>query len=168
MRSTLAATTGLAAWCLLAWVLLTWTATVEVLVTGVLVSVLCAVALSPLGAPPPPWRALRPGYAVPLARLAGSLAVRIVRANVVMARRIWSRRPPPRTGMVVVPTRVRDGGRLGAVGLLTSLVVDNQVVDVDRASDTLLYHCLDVPEGDRYAAVNGPLEQRILDVGGEA
>ena len=52
--------------------------------------------------------------------------------------------------------------------LLTSLVVDNQVVDVDPSSNEMLYHCLDVPEGDRYDAVNGPLEQRILDVGGRA
>ena len=161
-------TFGLVCWCLLAWVLLTWTATTEVLVTGLTVAVVCAMALTPLGPVAPPWRALRPSRTVPLLRLAGTLAVRMVRANVVMAARIWSRRPPPRTGMVVVPTQARDGGRLGAVGLLTSLVVDNQVVDVDRSSDTLLYHCLDVPEGDRSAAVNGPLEQRILAVGGEA
>jgi len=164
VRTTLVPTLGTFCWCLLAWVLLTWTATTEVLVTGALVSLLCAVALAPLGAVSPPWQGLRPSRAVPLARLAGSLVPRVVRANLTMARRVWSRRPPPRTGMVVVPTRARDAGLLGAVGLLTSLVVDNQVVDVDRSSDTLLYHCLDVPQGDRYAAVNGPIERRVLDV----
>lgn len=168
MRPTLLPTLGLVCWCLLAWVLLTWTATTEVLVTGLVVSVVCAVALTPLGPVPPPWRALRPSRAVALLRLGGGLAVRMVRANLVMARRVWSRRPPPRTGMVVVPTQARGSGRVGTVGLLTSLVVDNQVVDVDLSSDTLLYHCLDVPEGGRYAAVNGPLEQRLLDVGGDA
>jgi multicomponent Na+:H+ antiporter subunit E len=168
VRPTLLGIIGTTCWCLLAWVLLTWTATIEVLATGLLVSALCALAVTRLGSLPPPWCVLRPSVAIPLARLAGSLSVRTVRANLGMAARVWSGRPPPRTGMVVVPTRVHDAGRLGAVGLLTSLVVDNQVVDVDPSSGEMLYHCLEVPEGDRYDAVNGPLEQRVLDVGGRA
>jgi multicomponent Na+:H+ antiporter subunit E len=168
VRPALVGVVGSTCWCLVAWVLLTWTATVEVIVTGLLVSALCALAVTRLGPLPAPWCVLRPSVAIPLARLAGSLAVRMVSANVRMAARIWSGDPPPRTGMIVVPTRARDEGRLGAVGLLTSLVVDNQVVDVDPSSNEMLYHCLDVPEGDRYDAVNGPLEQRILDVGGRA
>ena len=56
-------TFGLVCWCLLAWVLLTWTATTEVLVTGLTVAVVCAVALTPLGPVEPPWRALGLSFA---------------------------------------------------------------------------------------------------------
>ena len=88
-------TFGLVCWCLLAWVLLTWTATTEVLVTGLTVAVVCAVALTPLGPVAPPWRALRPSRTVPLLRLAGTLAVRMVRANVVMAAPVHRQRQQP-------------------------------------------------------------------------
>ena len=72
MCPTLVSVVGTTCWCLLAWVLLTWTATAEVLVTGVVVSVLCAVAVTPLGPVPSPWRVLRPSVAIPLARLTGT------------------------------------------------------------------------------------------------
>lgn len=54
-----------------------------------------------------------------------------VRANLRMSRRIWLSRSPLPTGMVVLPTRAEEKGALAAVSLLTSLVVDNQLVDVD-------------------------------------
>ena len=57
-----------------------------------------------------------------------------------------------------------DRGQVGAVGLLTSLVVDNQVVDVDLDERTMLYHCVEVPRDDPYDAVNGPVERRPLAI----
>jgi multicomponent Na+:H+ antiporter subunit E len=159
---------ALSAWCLLIWVLLTWTATVEVLLTGVGVAVACSAALVALGDVPGPWTLLRPSRLVPVMRLAWTLATQVSRANVAMARRVWAPRPPPRTGMVVVPTRARSNGEVATVALLTSLVVDNQVVDVDPSSMTMLYHSIDVPPGqDRYDAINGPLERLIRAVGAE-
>jgi multicomponent Na+:H+ antiporter subunit E len=60
---------------------------------------------------------------------------------------------------------VRTDGGLAAVGLITSLIVDNQITDVDRGHDLLQYHAVSVPEGDREQArdaVNGPVE-RLLE-----
>jgi multicomponent Na+:H+ antiporter subunit E len=96
----------------------------------------------------------------------GSLVARnIVLANVVLARRIWSPSRPIRTGMVVVPTKVRSDAGLCAVGVITSLIVDNQIVDVDRARHTMLYHAIVVPDADAaYDDVNGPVDQRIADL----
>ena len=160
----MARTRGLAAWCFLAWLMLSLSVSVESLVTGVVLSLGAAAALSPLGDAPGPWTLLRPRRVVPLRRLVGGLAVDCTRANLQMARRVWAPHPRLRTGMVVVGTQARTEGQVGAVGLLTSLVVDNQVVDVDLDERTMLYHCVEVPRDDPYDAVNGPVERRLLAI----
>jgi multicomponent Na+:H+ antiporter subunit E len=144
--------------------MLSLSVTVESLLTGVVLSVGAAAALSRLGAVHGPWALLRPGRLGPLLRLVGGLAVDSTRANLQMARRVWTPRPRLRTGMVVVGTRARTDGQVGAVGLLTSLVVDNQVIDVDLDERTMLYHCVEVPRGEPYDAVNGPVERRLLAI----
>jgi multicomponent Na+:H+ antiporter subunit E len=60
---------------------------------------------------------------------------------------------------------MRSDGELAAVGLISSLIVDNQIVDLDRSRRELQYHAVAVPEGtpeERVAAVNGPIEERIV------
>ncbi|MGH3470518.1 MAG: Na+/H+ antiporter subunit E [Nocardioidaceae bacterium] len=159
----------LVGWCFLTWVLLTWTATVEVLITGIVLSVAVAVTLAPVGRVVRPWRLSQPTIFVQAVILAGTSLWQIVRANASLSRRIWSPHLPSRTGMVIVPTHERGDGGLAAIGLITSLVVDNQIVDVDRARHELQYHCIDVPEGGRraaYEAINGPLERRVAKVEG--
>jgi multicomponent Na+:H+ antiporter subunit E len=47
--------------------------------------------------------------------------------------------------MVIVPTSQRSAGGLTAVGLVTSLIVDNQLVDLDRDGAQLQYHAVEVP-----------------------
>jgi multicomponent Na+:H+ antiporter subunit E len=155
---------ALTLWCYACWVLLTWTATLEFLATGLLVALVVAAVLAPFGDTVRPWALIRPRRMARALVLAGEVGWNIARANVDLARRIWSPHMPLATGMVVVPTRERSDGGLAGVGLLTSLVVDNQVVDVDRARGELLYHCVEVPEGDaetRYQAINGRVERRI-------
>jgi multicomponent Na+:H+ antiporter subunit E len=64
--------------------------------------------------------------------------------------------------MVVVPTGARTDGELAAVGLLTSLIVDNQIVDLDRERHELQYHAVDVPPPDpdqARAGINEPVER---------
>jgi multicomponent Na+:H+ antiporter subunit E len=66
--------------------------------------------------------------------------------------------------MVVVPTRERSDLGLTTVGLVTSLIVDNQIVDLDRRRHLLQYHAVDVPEGspeDKRAAINEPVERAL-------
>jgi multicomponent Na+:H+ antiporter subunit E len=160
-------TLPLALWCYAAWVLLTWTATLEVLVTGVGVAIVVAVALAPLGEVVAPWALLRPRRLWPLVVLTADCGWRILRANVHLARLIWSPGQVLTPGMVIVSTRERSDAGLAAVGILTSLIVDNQIVDVDRANHELLYHCVVVPDGDaaaRYDAMNGPVEARLRAV----
>lgn len=157
---------GLAAWCYLVWVLLTWTRTAEQLLFGAAISLAVATALAPLGPVAAPWQLLRPRTALAVARLAGTAAVRIVKANVQLAARIWAPSRPLRSGMVIVPTDQRSDLGLTTVGLVTSVIVDNQIVDVDRRGGRLQYHAVSVPDRDAgpeaaRAAINGPVERRL-------
>jgi multicomponent Na+:H+ antiporter subunit E len=72
--------------------------------------------------------------------------------------------------MVVVPTQARTDAELATVGLVTSLIVDNQLVDLDRDTHQLQYHAVSVPPRDRdqaVAAINGPVERFLPALTGE-
>jgi multicomponent Na+:H+ antiporter subunit E len=128
------------AWALLTWLLLTWTTSVQQLAAGVVVSVLAGWALAPVAPIAAPWSVLVPSRAWRVLAIALDCAVRIVQANVVLARRIWDPKLPIRTGMLVFPTPLRSEGAVGAVGILSSLVVDNQLVDLETGH--LQYHAI--------------------------
>ena len=157
-------TFALASWCYLVWVLLTWTRTAEQLLIGAGVSLLVGLALAPLGPVPGPWRLLVPRNAVAALKVLATAVVRVPVANVRLAARIWRPSRPLRSGMVLVPTEERSDLGLATVGLVTSLIVDNQIVDLDRGRHLLQYHAVDVPDGTpehKRAAVNGPVERAL-------
>lgn len=66
--------------------------------------------------------------------------------------------------MIIVPTKATSDGELAAIGVLTSLVVDNQLVDLDRSEHVLQYHAMAVPKGSPRDTVNGPIENRVIAV----
>ena len=151
-------------WAFGVWVLLTWTLTVQQLAFGAGIAAVVAVALAPLGDVAGPWQLLSPRRLAATAALLLLAARRIVIANLRLSRLIWDPRLPLRSGMVVVPTRERSAGGLTAVGLITSVIVDNQLVDVDRSRAQLQYHAVEVPEGGparAREAINGPVEQHL-------
>jgi multicomponent Na+:H+ antiporter subunit E len=152
-------------WAYAVWVLLTWTRTAEQLLFGAGIAAVAAVALAPLGEVAGPWRLLTPR------RLAGCavllwLAVRqVIAANLRLSRLIWDPhlRRRLRTGMIIIPTTQESAGGLTTVGLVTSAIVDNQLVDLDRQRQELQYHAVEVPGSAEQAVehINGPVE-RIL------
>ncbi|HEX6471256.1 MAG TPA: Na+/H+ antiporter subunit E [Streptosporangiaceae bacterium] len=155
---------SLCCWTFLVWVLLTWTSMAETLLFGAGIAVAAAVALAPLGDVVRPWRLLRPRRLATVVRLALVAAGQVVTANLRLSRRIWAPSRPLRSGMVVAPTHATSDGGLAAVGLLTSVIVDNQLVDVDRFDRRLQYHAVAVPEGDPEQvreAINGPVERLV-------
>lgn len=159
---------ALACWAYLVWVIVTWTLTVEQVVVGAAVSVAVAAALAPLGGVAAPWRLLSPRIMAGVVRLAVVSAGRIFVANLRLARRIWSPGRPVHSGMVIAATRQRSEGGLAATGILTSVIVDNQLVDVDRSRGELQYHAVSVPGGDPEqvaGVINAPAE-RLLRVFG--
>lgn len=160
---------SLAGWAFLVWVLITWTRTAEQLIVGAAVSAAVAIALAPLGGVAAPWRLLAPARLAGAVRLAVVSAGRIFVANVGLARRIWSPSRPLSSGMVIAATRQRSDGGLAATGILTSVIVENQLTDVDRSRGEMQYHAVSVPEGDPEQvaeAVNAPTE-RLLRVFGD-
>jgi multicomponent Na+:H+ antiporter subunit E len=154
-------------WAYLVWVVLTWTRTLEQLLFGAVVALGVAVALAPLGEVAAPWQLLTPRRLVAAAALLVLAGRRIVAANLRLARLIWDPRRPLRSGMVIVPTQERSDGGLTAVGLITSVIVDNQLVDLDRKAAQLQYHAVEVPDGGSARdKINGPVE-RLLAAFGE-
>jgi multicomponent Na+:H+ antiporter subunit E len=156
----------LALWCwaYLGWIILTWTRTAEQLVVGALVAALVAWLCAPLGDVAAPWRLLEPRRLVAVGRLTVHVAVNLVRAHVSLSRRIWAPSRPLRPGMVVVATEMRSEGGLTAVGVLTSLIVENQIVDLDRSRKQLQYHTVWADTADpavNRKATNGPVEDRL-------
>jgi multicomponent Na+:H+ antiporter subunit E len=152
---------SLTVWAYAVWVVLTWTRTAEQLLAGLAIAVLVAVALRPLGEVAAPWNILRPRRLTGLVLLGMSALGHVVAANVKLSRRIWAPSRPLRSGMVIVPTHARTDGELAMVGLVSSLIVDNQIVDLDRDAHLLQYHAVDVPrDRDRaVTAINGPVER---------
>lgn len=155
---------ALTAWAFLVWILLTWTPTLENLLVGLVIAAGCGFALAPLGQVVGPWAVLTPRRLIALVMLAAACAARIVKANLSLTRRILSPSRPLRSGMIIVPTQARSDGELAATGVLTSLVVDNQFVDLDRGRHLLQYHAMAVPDPPARESVNAPLERRVIAV----
>lgn len=155
---------ALSCWAFLVWVLLTWTRTLEQLLFGAAVALGTAFALAPLGEVAGPWQLLAPRRLAAAAAMLVLVARRIVAANLRLTRLIWDPRRPLRSGMIIVPTQERSDGGLTAVGLITSVIVDNQLVDLDRETAQLQYHAVEIPDGgpaSARAAINGPVERLL-------
>lgn len=158
---------AIASWAFAVWLLLTWTVTAEQLTTGALVAVGIAVATAPLRDVVAPWRLLEPRRLVAVLALAAVSLIKIVKANISLAVRIWRPGRPLRSGMVVVPTALRSDGGLASVGLISSLIVDNQIVDLGRDQHVLQYHAVEVPEGtksEQAEAINAPIERLVARI----
>ena len=152
------------AWALLSWEILVWTLTWEQQLTGIGIALLVGAFLAPFGNVPGPWRLLRPRRFAALLKLVASSSYAVVRANLSLSRRIWSPSRPLSSGMLVLPTEMRSDGGLAATALLSSLIVDNQCVDLDRSSQQLQYHVVAVPSGDpqaRSEQINAPSERLL-------
>lgn len=154
-------------WALGVWVLLTWTLSAEQELFGAAIAAAVAVALAPLGDVAGPWQLLHPRRLAGAVRLGLMASASIVKANLKLSRLIWDPRlrrrdGPLRSGMVIVPTRYQTAGQLTATGLITSVIVDNQISDLDRSREELQYHAVTVPEGgpeQAREAINGPTER---------
>jgi multicomponent Na+:H+ antiporter subunit E len=164
LRQTAIRLAGLWCWCYLVWVLLTWTLTVEQQVYGACIAAAVALALAPLGEVAGPWRLLRPRALAGGAWLLLSAAGRILLANLELSRRIWDPRRPLASGMVITPTRERTDWGLAAAGVISSLIVDNQITDLDAHAHEFQYHAVMVPDGGKekaYQEINGPVEDLL-------
>jgi multicomponent Na+:H+ antiporter subunit E len=151
-------------WAYASWVLLTWTRTAEQLLFGAGIAAAVAVALAPLGDVARPWRLLTPRRLAGVVVLLALAARQIVAANLRLSRLIWDPRLRQRlrTGMIIVSTSQDTAAGLTTVGLVTSVIVDNQLADLDPSRGELQYHAVEVPAGGPEQArehINGPVEQ---------
>jgi multicomponent Na+:H+ antiporter subunit E len=159
-----------ALWAYAVWLWLTWTVTAEQLLFGAGVAVVVGAILAPLGPVVGPWRLLNPRRVGAVLALLGMAIARSIRANVSLARRIWAPSRPLTSGMVIVPTSVESDAALTATALVTSAIVDNQFVDLERRAHRLQYHAVAVPDGtpeERAEAINAPIERWVRRIEGK-
>jgi hypothetical protein len=60
-----------------------------------------------------------------------------------------------------------NGWGLAATGLISSLIVDNQIVDINRERSELQYHAVAVPHGNRQHPeddINAPVERLLRPI----
>ena len=138
------------------------------MVYGAVASVVAAIGISPLGAAARQWLLLAVRRLGRLVALVATSLVRIVGANIQLARRVWSPSLPLRSGMLVFPTKLKSDGALTAVAVVSSVIVDNQLVDLEPGR--VQYHAIWVDSTDpeeAYEAINGPVERLLqpLDPG---
>ena len=156
-------------WAYGVWVLLTWTRTAEQLLFGAGIAAVVAVALAPLGEVARPWRLLTPRALAGCAVLLWLAVRQAIAANLRLSRLIWDPhlRRRLRTGMIIVPTSQETAGGLTTVGLVTSAIVDNQLIDLDRSRRQLQYHAVEVPHSREQAVehINGPVEAILARYG---
>lgn len=98
----------------------------EQLIVG---AVLAALALAPFGRAIGPRWFLTPRRVLAVVRLVAATSGRVAIANVKLSARIWNPRRPLSSGTIVVATHEHNDGDLAAMGLISALVVDNQIVD---------------------------------------
>jgi multicomponent Na+:H+ antiporter subunit E len=158
---------ALGVWSFAVWIVLTWMFTGLQLAFGAGIALVVAASLAPLGPVPRPWLLADPRRLLACVHLGLAVLLQMIKANLRLARRIWSPRRPLASGMVIAATEAESDGALTAVGLLTSLVVDNQLVDLDRPRRLLQYHAVVVPPGgpdEVREAINGPIERLLVRV----
>lgn len=141
---------------------MSWSTSREQLLYGLVTAVVAALAISPLGPAARPWLLVDPRRLARLVALAATSLGRILWANLMLARRVWSPSLPLRSGMLVIPTEMRSDAAVCAVALVSSVIVDNQLVDLDDGR--LQYHAVWVESEDPQEArerIHGRLERLI-------
>lgn len=89
----------------------------------------------------------------PLLRLAGIVAVDIVRSNLAVAWLILSDGRNRRSGFVEIPLRLQDPGALALLALILTATPGTAWLEHDRATGVLLLHVFDLKDPEEWRAL---------------
>ena len=149
---------SLAAALLLLWLLLAQSFSAGQTLLGVVVAVF-ATRMMGLLRPPQPGRV----RFAPLIRLAGMVAVDMVRSNFAVAAIVLFRRSARIAGFVHVPLDLEDRNGLALLALIITATPGTLWVEHDRRRRTLLLHVLDLVDDARWVAlIKGRYEALLL------
>jgi multicomponent K+:H+ antiporter subunit E len=86
----------------------------------------------------------------PLLRLAGIVAVDIIRSNLAVAWLILSDGRNRRSGFVEIPLRLQDPGALALLALILTATPGTAWLEHDRATGVLLLHVFDLKDPEEW------------------
>jgi multicomponent K+:H+ antiporter subunit E len=130
---------GLSAALLLLWLLLAQSFSPGQLLLGAAVALFATRAMALLR-PPPPGRV----RLAPMLRLAGLVAVDVVRSNFAVAAIVLFRRRDRVSGFVRIPLDLVDRNGLALLALIVTATPGTLWVEYDRREQMLLLHVLDL------------------------
>lgn len=150
----------LAAALLVIWLLLTQSVSPGQLLLGGIVSLFATHAFAALR--PPRRRAVRLG---PAMKLAGIVAVDILRSNLAVAAIVVSARRDRVSGFIQMPVDLKDRHGLAILALIITATPGTLWVDLDRHNAKLLIHVLDlVDEAEWVRLIKHRYERLLMEV----
>lgn len=147
----------LAAALLVVWLLLTQSFSPGQLLLGALVSLFATHAFAALR--PPRTRAIR---LRPALKLAGIVAVDILRSNLAVAAIVLFARRDRVSGFIQVPLEIKDRHGLAVLALIITATPGTLWVDLDRRDATLLIHVLDLVDEAEWVQLIKRRYERLL------
>lgn len=130
------------------WLLLNQTVAPGPALVGVVVALLGGLMLTRLR--PADLRVRRPGAAI---RLAGIVAVDIIRSNIGVAQVILNRRRPRHAGFIHIQLAMRDPRALAALATILTATPGTAWVEYDNEKGWLLLHILDLVEEEHWVRI---------------
>lgn len=129
------------------WLLLWGSVEPGQILLGVVVAMLACLAAVPLDPPKPRLRRLGA-----IVKLAGRVAVDVLRSNVEVMILILSRRQP-RSAFVRIPLAVTEPNALAILAGIVTATPGSAWVDYDKATGTVIIHVFDTSDGAAWSAV---------------
>ncbi|MDN3567405.1 Na+/H+ antiporter subunit E [Paeniroseomonas aquatica] len=150
----------LSAGLLVMWLLMNQTLQPGPALVGALVALLGGWALALLR--PGRSRLRRPGT---ILRLAGQVAVDVVRSNIGVAKVILLRRPDRRSGFIRVRLTLRDPQALAVLAVILTATPGTAWLEFDAGEGWLLLHVLDlIDEADWTRIIRDHYERPLLEI----
>lgn len=107
---------------------------------------------------------LRPGNLRAILRLAGHVAVEIVRSNIAVARIVLARSTESRSGFLTVTLELQDPHALAVLSAILTATPGSLWVDFDPTNGRLLLHVLDLIDDETWIAIVKGYEARLQEI----
>ncbi|GGE17585.1 Na+/H+ antiporter subunit E [Aureimonas endophytica] len=141
------------------WLLLSQSVRPGSLILGAGLGLFASFMLSRLATP-----GRRPGNPMAVLRLAGFVAVEIVRSNIAVAKVVLTPRMERKSGFLTIPLELEEPQALAALACILTATPGSVWVDYDRSRKQLLMHVLDLIDEATWIGIVRNYESRLKEI----